>query len=122
MTFEIGLTLAAIIFLLAMSAFFNASETSLTACSKARMHSLAEEGSSRAKLVNKLMANPERLLGAVLLGNTLVDVLAASLASSLAITMVGDVFNVGISFRTTVYRRDAVDGVAAGMLHSIRTL
>ena len=99
MTFEIGLILAAIIFLLMMSAFFNASETSLTACSKARMHSLSEEGSSRAKLVNKLMANPERLLGAVLLGNTLVDVLAASLASSLAITMVGDV---GVVYATGI--------------------
>jgi len=40
----------------------------------------------------------------------------------LAFTMVGDVINVGISFRTTVFRRDAVDGVAAAMLHSIRTL
>lgn len=40
----------------------------------------------------------------------------------LAFTMVGDVINVGISFRTTVFRRDAVDGVAAAMLDSIRTL
>ena len=67
MTIEIGLILAAIVALLVLSAFFNASETSLTACSKARMHSLAEEGNLRAKLVNKLMATPERLLGAVLL-------------------------------------------------------
>ena len=40
----------------------------------------------------------------------------------LALTMVGDVINVGISFRTTVFRREAVDGVAAAMLQSIRTL
>ena len=99
MTIEIGLILAAIVALLVLSAFFNASETSLTACSKARMHSLAEEGNLRAKLVNKLMATPERLLGAVLLGNTLVDVLAASLASSLAITLVGDV---GVVYATGI--------------------
>ena len=99
MTFEIGLIIAAIILLLVLSAFFNASETSLTACSKARMHSLAEEGDNRAKLVNKLMGNPEQLLGAVLLGNTLVDVLAASLASSLAITLVGDV---GVVYATAL--------------------
>lgn len=99
MTFEIGLILAAILLLLVLSAFFNASETSLTACSKARMHSLAEEGDTRAKLVNKLMGNPERLLGAVLLGNTLVDVLAASLASSLAIDLVGDV---GVVYATAI--------------------
>jgi hypothetical protein len=40
----------------------------------------------------------------------------------LALTMVGDVINVGISFRTTVFRREAVEGVAAAMLQSIRTL
>ena len=40
----------------------------------------------------------------------------------LAFTMVGDVINVGITFRTTVFRRDAVEGIAAAMLQSIRTL
>ncbi len=40
----------------------------------------------------------------------------------LAFAMVGDVINVGISFRTTVFRRDAVEGIAAAMLQSIRTL
>ncbi len=99
MTLEIGVILVAIVVLLVLSAFFNASETSLTASSKARMHQLAEEGDVRAKLVNRLMGNPERLLGAVLLGNTLVDVLAASLASSLAITLVGDV---GVVYATAI--------------------
>ena len=99
MTFEIGLTLTAIFILLLLSAFFNASETSLTASSKARMHALAEEGNARAKLVNKLMAAPERVLGTVLLGNTLVDTLAASLAASLAVAMVGDV---GVVYATGI--------------------
>ncbi len=40
----------------------------------------------------------------------------------LAFTMVGDVVNVGITFRTTVFHRDAVDGITAAMLQSIRTL
>ena len=39
-----------------------------------------------------------------------------------AFTTTGDVINVGFSFRTTVFRRDAVEGIAAAMLHSIRTL
>ncbi len=99
MSFEIGLILAAIFVLLALSAFFNASETALTASSKARMHALAEEGDQHARLVNRLMENPERLLGAVLLGNTLVDVLAAALASSLAISLVGDV---GVAYATAI--------------------
>jgi Mg2+/Co2+ transporter CorB len=89
MTIDIGLTLAAIVLLLLLSAFFNASETSLTAASKARMHSLGEDGNVRAQLVNKLMSAPERMLGTVLLGNTLVDTLAAMLAGSLATTLLG---------------------------------
>ena len=91
MTFEVLLYLGAIFLLLLLSAFFNASETSLTAASRARMHALAEEGDKRAILVNKLLEKPEQLLGAVLLGNTLVDVMAASLATTLAIALVGEV-------------------------------
>ena len=79
-TFEIGLTLAAIVALIGLSAFFNGSETAVTAASRARMHALEQEGDTRAALVTRLLASPEKLIGAVLLGNTLVDVLAAALA------------------------------------------
>ncbi len=99
MTFEIGLILAAIVLLLLLSAFFNISETSLTASSKARMHALAEEGNVRAQAVNALMTTPERVLGTVLLGNTLVDTLAATLAASLGIALVGDV---GVVYATGI--------------------
>jgi len=81
---EIGLVLAAIIVLLALSAFFNASETALTAASRARMHALEQEGNTKARLVNRLLRQPAKMIGAVLLGNTLVDVMAASLASGVA--------------------------------------
>ncbi len=99
MSLEIAVTLAAIVALLLLSAFFNGSETSLTATSRARMHTLEEEGDKRARLVNRLLAAPEKLIGAVLLGNTLVDVLAAALASSLAVALVGDV---GIAYATAI--------------------
>ena len=99
MTFETGLIVLAIIVLLLLSALFNAAETSMTAASKARLHALAEEGDARAKLVNRLMSRPERVLGTVLLANTLVDTLAAALAGSLAISMVGDV---GIAYATAI--------------------
>jgi len=99
MSLEIGVTLAAIGALLLLSAFFNGSETSLTAASRARMHTLDEEGNKRARLVNRLLAAPEKMIGAVLLGNTLVDVLAAALASSLAVNLVGDV---GIVYATGI--------------------
>jgi Mg2+/Co2+ transporter CorB len=99
MPLEIILVLVAIAVLLALSAFFNISETALTASSRARMHALEQEGDKNAFLVNRLMARPERVIGTVLLGNTLVDVLAAALASHLAVTLVGDV---GVVFATFV--------------------
>jgi Mg2+/Co2+ transporter CorB len=99
MTLEVGLIIAAIVALVLLSAFFNMSETSLTASSKARMHALAEEGDTRAKAVNVLMAAPERVLGTVLLGNTLVDTLAATLAASLGIALFGDV---GVIYATGI--------------------
>ena len=91
MTYELALIIAAIVVLLALSALFNASETALTAASRARMHALEQEGNPRASLVNRLMSAPEKMLGAVLLGNTLVDVLAAALAAAFATKAVGEV-------------------------------
>ena len=99
MTFEVGLILFAIVVLIALSAFFNLSETGLTAASRARMHALEQEGNSRAKLVNKLLSQPEKMIGTVLLGNTLVDVLAASQASILAVEMVGEI---GVAYATAI--------------------
>ena len=99
MTFEISLIIAVIVVLLLLSAFFNASETSLTAASRARMHALENEGNQRAALVNRLLRRPERMIGTVLLGNTLVDVLAAAMASSLAVTLVGEF---GVVYATAV--------------------
>lgn len=99
MTFEIGLTLGAIVALLLLSAFFNGSETGLTAASRARMHALEQEGHKRAKVVNRLLQYPERMIGAVLLGNTLVDVLAASLATSLGLAVFGPA---GVAYATAI--------------------
>jgi Mg2+/Co2+ transporter CorB len=99
MSLEHGLTIAAIVGLVLLSAFFNGSETALTAVSRARMHALQEEGNRRAQLVNRLHAAPEKMIGAVLLGNTLVDVLASALASGLAVAMVGQT---GVVYATGV--------------------
>ena len=97
MSLEIALSLFAIIILIALSAFFNLSETSLTAASRARMHALDEDGNVKARLVNKLLSSPEKMIGTVLLGNTLVDVLAAALASNLAVRLYGEV---GVAYAT----------------------
>lgn len=99
MPFDIALLIAAIVLLIAMSAFFNLSETGLTAASRARMHALEQDGNPQAKLVNSLLSRPEKMIGTVLIGNTLVDVLAAGLASTLAIRLVGEV---GVIYATAV--------------------
>ena len=96
---EIAITIAAIVLLLLLSAFFNGAETSLTAASRARMLALEQDGNRRAALVNRLLNSPEKMIGTVLLGNTLVDVLAAALASSLAVTLVGEV---GVAYATAI--------------------
>jgi Mg2+/Co2+ transporter CorB len=101
MTFELDIVviLAAIAVLLLLSAFFNGSETALTAASRARMHALEQEGNARARLVNQLLRQPEKMIGAVLIGNTLVDVLAAALAAGLGVIVVGPA---GVAYATAI--------------------
>jgi Mg2+/Co2+ transporter CorB len=99
MSLAVILIVVAIIVLIALSAFFNGSETSLTAASKARMHALEQDGNKQARLVNKVLSRPEKMLGTILIGNTLVDVLASALASGLAIMLVGEV---GVIYATAV--------------------
>ncbi len=90
-------TLGAIAFLLVLSAFFSGSETALTAASKPAMHHLEQNGSHRASLVNRLRDNNERLIGAILLGNNLVNILASALATSALIELFGEA---GIAYAT----------------------
>lgn len=79
----------AIVFLLMMSAFFSGSETALTAASRARMHALEKDGDKRARTVNQLLGNRERFIGAILLGNNVVNILASVLATSLFTALFG---------------------------------
>jgi Mg2+/Co2+ transporter CorB len=74
-------SLASIALLLVVSGFFSGSETALTAVSRGRMHQMEKDGSRAAKCVNELMTNRERLIGALLLGNTFVNIFASSLAT-----------------------------------------
>ena len=83
-------TALAIVALLAMSFFFSGSETALTAASRARIHQLARSGDKRALTVEKLTGQKERLIGAILLGNNIVNILASTLAASLLIQIFGE--------------------------------
>ncbi len=81
--------LVAVIVLLMLSAFFSGSETALTATSRSRMHTLEANGDPRAGIVNRLIARRDRLIGALLIGNNLVNILASSLTTSLLIGVFG---------------------------------
>jgi len=90
-------SIVAIAICLLLSFFFSGSETALTASSRARMTALEDNSDGRARLVNRLMAQRERLIGAVLLGNNLANIAASSLATSILLFWFGDV---GIAYST----------------------
>ena len=85
----IWISLGAVVVLLLFSAFFSGSETALTSLSRARMHRLAEGGNARAGIVNRLLDGRERLLGTILVGNNLVNILASVLATGVLLQLVG---------------------------------
>lgn len=82
MDMAILLTLIGLLLLMALSAFFSGSETALTAVSRGKMLQLEKDGSRAAAHVNRLMTSRERMIGALLLGNTFVNILASSLATA----------------------------------------
>jgi magnesium and cobalt exporter, CNNM family len=75
---------------LMLSAFFAAGETALTATSRARMAALERQGNAGAKLVNKLLGSRERLIGAMLIGNNVVNIGASALMTTIFVTLFGD--------------------------------
>ena len=99
MTLGLGITLGAIFGLLLASAFFSGSETALTAASRARMHALEEDGNKRARIVNHLLEVRERFIGAILLGNSLANIAASALATSLFLSLFGEA---GVAYATVV--------------------
>ena len=74
---------AAILALLLLSAFFSGSETALTAASRGKLRARAEKGEAGAAQALRITEDNERLIGSVLLGNNLVNILATSLATAL---------------------------------------
>ncbi|MFN3282091.1 MAG: HlyC/CorC family transporter [Tabrizicola sp.] len=84
------LTTAAILVLLLLSAFFSGSETALTAASRAKLKAQADKGSRGAKAAMVVTEDRERMIGALLLGNNIVNILSASLATALLTRLFGD--------------------------------
>ena len=90
MFFDIIILSISILILLILSAFFSGSETALTASTRSRLTGLNIKGEKNAQTAINLLNDKESLIGAILLGNNLVNILASSLATSLLIKMFGD--------------------------------
>ncbi len=93
------LPIIGIVILLLLSGFFSGAETAFTAASKVDLHTKEKGGNKRAKLVNRIRERKDRMIGALLLGNNLVNILASALATSVFLKIFGDV---GVIYATLV--------------------
>lgn len=99
MEMDLIFSIAIILVLLVLSGFFSGSETALTAASRVRLMSREKEGNKRAALVNRIRDQKDRMIGALLLGNNLVNILASALATSVLMEIFGDA---GVVYATLV--------------------
>jgi Mg2+/Co2+ transporter CorB len=105
----LGWEIGALIVLLAVSAFFSVAETSMMAINRYKLKHLVAQNHRGAKRVAALLARTDRLLGAILIGNTLVSAAAATLAGVIAVRFLGDdklayaVSTVAVSFLIIVF-------------------
>ena len=80
----------ALVVLLAISGFFSIAETSMMAANRYRLRHLANQGHRGARLALNLLAQTDKLLGVILLGNNLINAAAATLVSVIAIELFGE--------------------------------
>ena len=78
-----------LIVLLGLSGFFSMSETALMAITKIRMRTMLDEGVKGAKLLDKLLQNPSKLLSAILIGNNVVNIGASAISTTLTVKLMG---------------------------------
>ncbi len=83
---EIGIIIA-IVCLIAMSAYFSATETAFSALNRIKLKSMAEAGSKKAALALKLVENYDKVLSTILIGNNIVNIVSASIATVLFTTL-----------------------------------
>jgi Mg2+/Co2+ transporter CorB len=85
----LGSLYVTLLVLILLSGFFSSSETGLMAINKYRLRHLANKGHRGARLAQRLLKTPDRLIGLILLGNNLVNILAASIATVIGIRLFG---------------------------------
>jgi Mg2+/Co2+ transporter CorB len=107
--FPFGWMVGALVVLLVVSAFFSIAETSMMAINRYRLKHMAAQGHGGAHRVEQLLKRTDRLLGAILIGNNLVNAAAATLASLIAVELFGQgrtayaVSTLAISFLIIVF-------------------
>ncbi len=89
-TIPLGVLLGALVVLLVFSGFFSSSETSMMAVNRYRLRTMAKAGHRGAKLAERLLAQTDKLLGVVLLGNNLVNAAAAALVTIISFRLFGE--------------------------------
>ena len=77
--------------LILLSGFFSGSETALMTLNRYRLKSLTDKGHRGARLASNLLARPDRLLGLILLGNNIVNIFAATVATIIALRLYGEI-------------------------------
>ena len=83
--------LIVLVILIILSAFFSSSETGLMSLNRYKLRHLAQTKHKAARRVEKLLARPDRLLGLILIGNNLVNILASAIATIVCIRLFGDI-------------------------------
>ena len=86
---SLGTLFGILLLLMVCSAFFSGSETSMMAINRYRLNSLIRKGNRSAKLVNRLLGKVDKLLGSILLGNTLLNVASAAVANIIVLRLFG---------------------------------
>ncbi len=102
MNYDVVWAIVSIVALILVSAFFSGSETGLTTASRARLTEMEKRGSKRAAMVLKLTDMPERLIGALLLGNSLANITASAIATAALVKVFSDAGAVIASIIMTV--------------------
>lgn len=89
--------LVVIIFCLIMSAYFSATETAFSSFNKIRMKNMADKGNKKARKVLTMAENYDTLLSTILIGNNIVNIASASLATMLFVDLMGEDLGPGMS-------------------------
>ena len=95
---SIGLLTVFLLLLIILSAFFSSSETSMMSLNRYRLRHLVKQKHQGAIRADKLLTQPDRLIGVILIGNNFVNILASAIATVIALKVWGDA---GIAVATT---------------------